>query len=275
VTLKELIKIAIEEDMPKGDVTTESLALPPKIGRARLVAKQDLFLSGTGAFEQTMLLLEPNLKLKWHFDEGDSVLKGQSLCTLFGDLLQILKAERVALNFLMKLSGISTLTNQFVEKIKGTSTKILDTRKTTPGYRELEKKAVVHGGGQNHRLNLSDAILIKDNHISVMGGITAAVKRVRANSQLPLEVEAATYDQVLECVDLGVHRILLDNMNNEQLKRACDVIPDSIQAEASGNMSLERVRGVAEIGVDFISVGALTHSANSCDVSLLFSWDEK
>lgn len=272
MTLLQLIQTALQEDMPTGDLTTESLALNPRSGRAYLKAKQDLILSGTGPFEQTMQILEPSVKVKWLFEEGHKVLKGQNICTLDGDLIQILKAERVALNFLGHLSGIASLTNKFVQQVEGTQTRILDTRKTTPGLRELEKRAVVHGGGVNHRMNLSTAILIKDNHISVMGGLPQAVERVASNSKMPIEVECRTLDEVKSAVKLKVHRLLLDNMDNETLKSALALVPDSIETEASGNMSLERVRSVAQLGVDYISVGALTHSAPVADVSLLFDW---
>lgn len=272
MTIHDLIKAALKEDMPFGDVTTESLAVKPKIGEAILKAKQDLVLSGSTAFEQTLLLLEPNLKIKWLFEEGDLVYKDQTICSIEGDLIQILKAERVALNFLGLLSGIATLTRKYVKAVEGTRCKILDTRKTTPLFRELEKRAVVHGGGMNHRFNLSDAILIKDNHITLMGGITEAVTRTRQHTNLPIEVEASTIEQVKEAVGLRVDRILLDNMNNETLKEARQLVPDFVKTEASGNMNLERVGGVAAIGIDFISVGALTHSAPCADVSLLFDW---
>lgn len=274
MNLQELIRAAIKEDMPQGDVTTESLALRPRQGRARLKAKEDIVLSGSMAFEQSMQALEPNARVKWHFEEGDEILKNQIICTIEGDLVQILKAERVALNFLGHLSGIATFTRRFVKQVEGTKTKILDTRKTTPAFRELEKKAVVHGGGVNHRMNLSTAILIKDNHISVMGGITKAVERVRAHSHLTVEVEASTLEQVQEAVSLNVNRILLDNMNNDILKQAVALVPAHIETEASGNMNLERVCAVAEIGVNFISVGALTHSAPCADVSLIFHWED-
>ncbi len=273
MTLIELIKAALKEDMPRGDLTTECLGSKPRNGRAVLKAKEDLILSGSLAFEQTVHSLEPNAKLKWHFEEGSSVLKNQNICSIDGDLIQVLKAERVALNFLGHLSGIATYTHQFVKKIEGTSTKILDTRKTTPTLRELEKRAVVHGGGQNHRLNLSTAILIKDNHISVMGGLKAAVDRVREHTSLPIEVEARTLSEVKEAVQLNVARILLDNMSNQQLTEALKLIPKSIETEASGNMNLERIRSVAELGVNYISVGALTHSAPVADMSLMFDWN--
>lgn len=272
MTTHDLIKAALKEDMPFGDITTDSLAVKPKIGEAILKAKSDLVLSGSTAFEQTLLFLEPNVKIKWLFEEGDLVYKGQTICSIEGDLLQVLKAERVALNFLGLLSGIATLTRKYVKAVEGTRCKILDTRKTTPLFRELEKRAVVHGGGQNHRFNLSDAILIKDNHISLMGGITQAVTRTRQHTSLPIEVEASTIDQVKEAVSLRVDRILLDNMTNEALKEARALVPDFVKTEASGNMNLERVGSVAALGIDFISVGALTHSAPCADVSLLFDW---
>lgn len=274
MNLLDLIRAAIQEDMPSGDLTTESLALSPRVGRAKLIAKQDLILSGTAAFEQTMHMLEPTAKLKWHFDEGDRILNKQIICTIQGDLIQILKAERVALNFLMHLSGIATLTAEFVKKVSPHNTKILDTRKTLPGYRELEKRAVLHGGGRNHRMNLSDAVLIKDNHITVMDGIQAAVSRVRSYTQVPIEVEARTLEDVQTCVELKVNRILLDNMNNELTAQCVKIIPPEIETEASGNMSLDRVASVAALGVNYISVGALTHSAPSADISLMFHWNE-
>lgn len=272
MALLDLIRAALQEDMPKGDITTESLAQKPRPGSARLKAKEDVSLSGTMPFEATLHTLDPNAKVKWHFEEGSVVLKGQNICTIEGDLVQILKAERVALNFLGHLSGIATHTRRFVTAVQGTGTKILDTRKTTPGLRELEKRAVVHGGGHNHRMNLSAAILIKDNHIALMGGMSAAVKRIREHTTLPIEVEARTLEEVREAVSLRVQRILLDNMDNALLKRALELIPDEIETEASGNMSLERVRSVAELGVHTISVGALTHSAPVADVSLIFEW---
>ncbi len=272
MTLFELIKAAIKEDMPSGDLTTESLAMAPKMGHAKLIAKQDLILSGSSAFEQTMLMLDPTIKVVWHFEEGQKILQKQIICTLQGDLVQILKAERVALNFLMHLSGIATLTRKFVDLVNPYGTKILDTRKTTPAYRELEKRAVVHGGGLNHRLNLSTAILIKDNHISMMSGITPAVERVRSYTDTAIEVEAKNISEVKECVGLKIQRVLLDNMNNDLLKQSLALIPPGMESEASGNMSLDRVAQVAELGVNYISVGALTHSAPSVDVSLLFDW---
>lgn len=272
MTLMDLIQAALREDMPHGDLTTDSLALTPRFGQARLIAKEDLVLSGTLAFEQTMLSLDPACRVQWHFKEGDLVLNKQIICHISGDLIQILKAERVALNFIGHLSGIATLTRCFVQQVNHTPCRILDTRKTTPGYRDLEKKAVVHGGGMNHRYNLSDAILIKDNHIMVAGGLGKAVERIREHTNEKLEVECSTLDEVREAVEKGVDRILLDNMSNEMTKQALDLIPEKTLVEASGNMSVSRVKSVAELGVDFISVGAITHSAPTADVSLLFDW---
>ncbi len=274
MTLTDLIHAALKEDMPSGDLTTDSLALAPRFGQARLVAKEDLVLSGAVPFEETMLVLEPSAKLQWHFKEGDLVLDKQVICAITGDLIQILKAERVALNFIGHLSGIATLTRCFVKQVEHTKTRILDTRKTLPAYRELEKRAVAHGGGMNHRKSLSDAVLIKDNHISVAGGLSKAVGRIRQHTGAPLELECATLEQVREAVGLGVERILLDNMDNELTKKALALIPAHVETEASGNMTLDRVGSVAELGVHYISVGALTHSAPSADVSLLFDWQQ-
>jgi nicotinate-nucleotide pyrophosphorylase (carboxylating) len=183
-SLLELIRAALREDLPHGDLTTESLALSPRWGRAQLLAKENLVLSGSVAFEESFRLLEPSVDIHWHFRDGDAVVKGQIVASLQGDLLQILKAERVALNFLGHLSGVASLTRAYVDKVRGTKTKILDTRKTLPVYRDLEKRAVRDGGGHNHRLSLSDAILIKENHVAVAGGITAAIERLKWNVRL-------------------------------------------------------------------------------------------
>lgn len=268
----DLIKSALQEDMPNGDVTTDSLGVPPRMGTARLIAKQNLVLSGHSVFEKTVTLVDPNAKMKWHFNDGDHVLLGQTICSLHADLVQLLKSERIALNFLMHLSGIATLTAQYVKLTEGSSTAILDTRKTLPGYRELEKRAVKDGGGLNHRMSLSDAILIKDNHIALVGGIEEAVRRVRQYSNLPITVEASSIKQVQECVTLGVSRILLDNFDNDTLVEALKLIPATIQTEVSGNVTKERVPFLCSLGVNFISIGALTHSAPSADISLLFDW---
>ena len=274
MTLSDLIEAALKEDMPRGDLTTDSLALVPRDGEARLIAKQDLVLSGTAAFEQTVLALDPTGRVQWNFKEGDHVLDRQIICLINGDLIQLLKAERVALNFISHLSGIATFTRQFVKAIEGTQTKILDTRKTLPAFRDLERRAVANGGGTNHRRSLSDAILIKDNHILVAGGVAAAIRRVRQHSSEKIEIEASDLAQVREAVESGADRILLDNMDNALISESLKLIPASIETEASGNMRLERVASFAKLGVTYISVGALTHSAPSADVSLLFDWQQ-
>ncbi len=271
----ELIKKAFEEDLPNGDLTTLSLQLGSVPGQAKLLAKQDLILTGTEVFTGCILYMDPEAKISWQFKSGDQVLKNQIIALVTGDLTLILQAERVALNFLCHLCGIATLTKQFVAQIRHTDTQILDTRKTTPGMREIEKQAVRDGGGTNHRMNLSDAILIKDNHIAAAGGIKDAIIRIRRATKRPIEVECKNIEEVQIAVQHDVQQILLDNMDVEMLKKCLKEIPKPIKTEASGNMTLNRVREVAELGVDFISVGALTHSAAYADMSLKFDWNLK
>ncbi|MCB0415953.1 MAG: carboxylating nicotinate-nucleotide diphosphorylase [Bdellovibrionales bacterium] len=270
MTIQQIIELAYQEDIPHGDITTNGLGLSQVTGKAHLIAKEDLVLSGKNIFEQCLKYISPHCELKWYFDDGDFILDKQTVCLIEGNMIDIIQAERVALNFLGHLSGIATLTKCFVKQVEHTKCKILDTRKTLPLYRSLEKTAVVHGGGQNHRMNLSDAILIKENHIEMMGGLSQAVKAIRSKGNLPIEVEVKTLEEVKMSVSLDVHRLLLDNMDNSKMKECLDSIPPTVQTEASGNMNLERVRSVAELGVDFISVGSLTHSAPCADFSLIF-----
>ncbi len=268
-----MIRQSYAEDIPGADITTDNLGIKNVIGDAKLVAKEDMVLAGRAAFEACVKYIDPDMRLNWQFKDGDFVLNKQVICWLRGDLLKLLKAERVALNFLGRLSGIATLTRCFVQEVHGTRCKILDTRKTTPLWRALEKEAVRAGGGQNHRMHLSAAILIKENHIRAAGGVSKAIAAIRKNTSEPVEIECLSMDDVDQAVKSGVNRILLDNMTTEQTRAAKARIPASISVEASGNMRLERVREVAETGVDYISVGALTHSAPSADVSLLFEWN--
>lgn len=272
MTLHELIIAALKEDMPAGDLTTDSLGKSSQAGIAYLIAKQDLILSGREAFNMTFAVLDPALSVRWYFQDGAGVLEGQRICSIHGNLINVLKGERTALNFLGRLSGIATLTRCYVDRIKHTKTKILDTRKTIPCFRDLDKSAVTHGGGYNHRRDLSTAIMLKENHIELMGGITSAVAAVRIKTEKPVIVETRSLEDVREAVGLKVNRILLDNMGNEMMAAALKLIPADIETEASGNMSLERVQSVAELGVNYISVGAITHSARCADVSLLFDW---
>lgn len=272
MTLNEMIKEAFAEDMPSGDATTDNLGLSEVIGDAKLIAKEDLVLCGRRVFDSCVKFIAPEMNLNWQFKDGDFVLRGQTVCWLRGDLLKLLKAERVSLNFLGRLSGIASLTRCFAQEVAHTKTKILDTRKTAPLWRALEKEAVRAGGGQNHRMDLSAAILIKDNHIRAAGSIEAAIRNIRQKTSEPIEVECSTIEEVRLALNERVQRILLDNMTTAQIREARGLIPSLIQVEASGNMTLSRVREVAETGVDFISVGAITHSAPNADFSLMFDW---
>jgi nicotinate-nucleotide pyrophosphorylase (carboxylating) len=272
MTLNEMIKEAFAEDMPSGDATTDNLGLTERIGDAKLVAKEDLVLCGRRVFDACVKFTAPDMNLNWQFKDGDFVLQGQTVCWLRGDLIKLLKAERVALNFLGRLSGIASLTRCFAQEVAHTKTKILDTRKTAPLWRALEKEAVRAGGGRNHRMNLSAGILIKENHIRAAGSIEAAIRSIRQKTSEPIEVECSTLEEVQAALNERVQRILLDNMTTAQIREARGLIPSLIQVEASGNMTLNRVREVAETGVDFISVGAITHSAPNADLSLLFDW---
>jgi nicotinate-nucleotide pyrophosphorylase (carboxylating) len=272
IKTEDLVRWALQEDLPFGDVTTEGLGLTQKSGRAVLRAKEDLILSGRELFEQTFRQGAPRTQQNWFFKDGQKLLKGQNVCSLEGNLVEMLKAERVALNFLGPLSGIATLTRKFVEEVYPLETKILDTRKTLPLYRNFAKKAVRDGGGHNHRMNLSDSIMIKDNHISMIGSLERAIEILRRETSKPIIVEVRTLDEVQRAAKMDVQRLLLDNMNIEMMKKAMECIPSNIETEASGNMTVDRVRSVAETGVTYISVGALTHSAPSADFSLLFDW---
>lgn len=270
--LNTLIQEAYLEDLPLGDITTDNLDKKDILGTVRVIAKSDLVLSGTDVFQRCIHHISPNTSIKWLFDDGDKVLKKQILCTLKGNLVEIIKAERVALNFLGHLSGIATLTNQFQQKIKHTHCYILDTRKTTPLLRDLEKKAVVDGGGKNHRRDLSDFAMIKENHVRIAGSLEQAITQIRSHTKKFLVVEAHSIEDVKICIQHNVDRILLDNMDIPTLSEALSMIPSTIETEASGNMTLERVAQIAETGVNYISVGAITHSVNTADVSMIFDF---
>jgi nicotinate-nucleotide pyrophosphorylase (carboxylating) len=274
MTIHDLVKLAFEEDLPSGDITTDHLDLKEKKGHAFLIAKSDLRLSGQEFFTESLRQLSPKTELKWYYADGDTVLKTQKVASLYGNLIEIIKAERVALNFLGFFSGIATLTQLYVSACEpGSNLKILDTRKTLSPYRPWIKKAVVDGGGENHRQNLSDAVLIKENHIRIAGSITKAVEQIRTHVKGFLEVEVTNLDEIKEAVQLDVQRLLLDNMTDEQIREALEIIPDKIETEASGNMNLARIRSLSRLqGLDYVSVGALTHSAPCADLSLLFEF---
>ncbi|MCB0355373.1 MAG: carboxylating nicotinate-nucleotide diphosphorylase [Bdellovibrionales bacterium] len=272
--IEELVLKAFQEDIPNKDITTEALEIPELNGRAQLVAKMDLVISGSDIFTNCMRFLQKNTEVKWYFKDGDHVLAGQRLATIIGDLTKIIQVERVALNFLGHLCGIANLTQQFVGKVSHTSCKILDTRKTTPTFRLLEKRAVSHGGGTNHRLNLSDGILVKENHIALAKGILPLLEKFKKKQISPITIEVKNLEEAKIACEYSVKRLLLDNMSNEQMAEIVKIKPPHVELEASGNMNLERVTEVADLGIDYISVGQLTHSAPCADLSLLFEWQD-
>jgi nicotinate-nucleotide pyrophosphorylase (carboxylating) len=263
------IKRALEEDIGTGDVTTDTIVPAHATLKGRIVAKQDGVIAGLEIAKHVMLALNEKVNFEANVKDGARVTRGTFLADLEGPARALLTGERTALNFLGRMSGIATLTRQFVDAISTTKAVILDTRKTAPGLRITDKHAVRLGGGQNHRTGLFDMVLIKDNHIDFAGSITTAVQRVRASgTQLEIEVETRSLDNVREALALGVERILLDNMSVEMMREAVSICAGRARLEASGNVSLDNVLEVAGTGVDCISVGALTHSPPVFDVSL-------
>ncbi|HEX2271946.1 MAG TPA: carboxylating nicotinate-nucleotide diphosphorylase [Pyrinomonadaceae bacterium] len=267
--ISHCIKRALEEDIGSGDVTTNSIVPAGASLHGRIVAKQEGVVAGLAVAAEVFRTLSEQIVFEAKVKDGSRVNKGDVLADVTGAARALLTGERTALNFLGRMSGIATLTRQFVDAVAGTNATILDTRKTAPGLRALDKRAVRLGGGQNHRTGLFDMVLIKDNHIDFAGSITAAVERVRASgTTLPIEVETRTLDNVREALQLGVERILLDNMRPEMMREAVEMTKGEAKLEASGNVTLENVLEVARAGVDYISVGALTHSPRVFDVSL-------
>jgi len=268
-TLERAVHAALAEDIGAGDVTTEAIVPEDAVGTAELLLKEPGVVCGLRAAESTFRALDPEVRFETLASDCDRVHEPPAVVArISGSLRAILTGERVALNFLGRLSGIATLTRRYADAVDGTGAAILDTRKTTPGLRALEKHAVACGGGRNHRFGLDDAILVKDNHLRAAGSVTRAVELVRGASELPVGVECETLDQVAEALGLGVDRILLDNMTPDELREAVSLTAGRARLEASGGVTLDTVRAVAETGVDEISVGALTHSAPSLDVSL-------
>jgi nicotinate-nucleotide pyrophosphorylase (carboxylating) len=265
----ELINRALDEDVNSGDLTTNLLIPASKRTTAVMIAKADGIIAGLEIAEMVFKKLDPQIQFKAEISDGDHVKKGDLICTIEGSYRALLTGERLALNLLQRLSGIATETGKYVEAVKGSKTKILDTRKTVPGLRLLDKYAVKTGGGTNHRIGLFDMILIKDNHISVAGGITNAVNAIRPNipKGMKIEVETSNLDEVKEAIANNVDIIMLDNMDNTTMKAAVILINGKAKVEASGNMNLDRVKEVAATGVDFISIGALTHSVVALDIS--------
>jgi nicotinate-nucleotide pyrophosphorylase (carboxylating) len=268
--LETLIRRALDEDIGSGDITTSCTVLPGAVGEGRIIAKEPLVLAGIDVTRQVFWAVDRKLKVNLPLKDGGRANEGDTVLGVTGDLAAILTAERTALNFLQRLSGIATLTRAFVDKVTDSRARILDTRKTTPGYRFLEKAAVRVGGGYNHRFGLYDGVLIKDNHIVAAGSISAAVKSAQQSRShtLRVEVEVETLDQLAEAIAAGAGAALLDNMDLETMAEAVRRTGGQITLEASGGITLDNVREVAATGVDLISVGALTHSARAVDMSM-------
>ncbi|SHE99992.1 carboxylating nicotinate-nucleotide diphosphorylase [Caloramator proteoclasticus] len=267
--IDEIIKKALNEDINYIDLTTEAIIDKNMKSTAKLIAKQDGIIAGTFVFKRVFDILG-DVVCTTNFEDGSLIKSGDVVCTLYGSTQNILIGERTALNFIQRMSGIATTTWQFVKKLEGTKTKLLDTRKTTPTLRILEKYSTSIGGAMNHRFNLSDGILIKDNHIKAAGSIKRAVDMVSSKYGYlkKIEVETETIDMVKECLECNVDIIMLDNMNIEDIKKAVSIINGKALIEVSGNVNLENIREVAEANVDFISTGYITHSYKSLDLSL-------
>ena len=265
-----LILSALREDITSEDVSTNSVMPESKAGEADLVCKQDGVICGLQVFERVFTLLDEKTKVEFFAAEGEQVKKGQLLGKVYGDIRVILSGERTALNYLQRMSGVATYTNEVAAYLKGTKTRLLDTRKTTPNNRVFEKYAVRIGGGNNHRLNLSDGVMLKDNHIGAAGSVKKAVEMAReyASFVRKIEVEVENLDMVKEAVEAGADIIMLDNMNHEQMRQAVEYINGRAQVEVSGNVTKENIAALSDMGVDFISSGALTHSAPILDISL-------
>jgi nicotinate-nucleotide pyrophosphorylase (carboxylating) len=265
----DLIDRALAEDVGSGDVTTTTLVPPDATGRATLTQKAPGVIAGLDVAEAVFQRVDPDLRWRGHAPEGEW-REGGLVAEVAGASRSILTGERTALNLLQRLSGVATMTARYVQAVEGTNARILDTRKTTPGMRTLEKRAVATGGGVNHRVGLFDAILIKENHSAMAGGVGEATRRALAAADgLLVETECSTLDEVREALDAGAPRILLDNMSTDELREAVELTAGRVELEASGGVSLDTVRAIAETGVDFISVGALTHSPPALDISLI------
>jgi nicotinate-nucleotide pyrophosphorylase (carboxylating) len=272
--IEKLITDALDEDIGIGDLTTSATIDGEKTGLGQIIAKQDGILAGIKSAITTFSLLDPAIHIDVLFKDGQAIKSGDIILDIEGNISSILKGERTALNILGHLSGISTLTAKYVDKIKGTKAKISDTRKTTPLFRELEKEAVRFGGGVNHRMGLYDMVLIKENHIEAAKGITKAVERCKnylneRHMDLKIEVETTNLKQVHEALACNVDQIMLDNMGLNEMRKSVNIIAGKAIVEASGGVSLENIKSIAETRVDLISVGALTHSAPAFDFSLL------
>ena len=269
--IRDIIRRALEEDMGEGDITSESTIPPQQVLTGTFIAKAPGIIAGLAVASETFKMLDKKIIFSQKISDGGTVLKGQIIAKVRGKGRALLGAERTALNFLQRMSGIATLTRSFVDAVRGTNAVILDTRKTAPGLRLLDKQAVVLGGGVNHRFGLFDMVLIKDNHIAAAGGITQAVTKVWAadKKNRPLEVEVKNLDELREALLLKPDRILLDNMDTQTMRKAVAITSGRASLEASGNITLRNAAAAARTGVDMISIGALTHSVSALDISFL------
>ncbi|MBQ2837054.1 MAG: carboxylating nicotinate-nucleotide diphosphorylase [Peptococcaceae bacterium] len=268
--MDQLIISALQEDISSEDVTTNAVMREAVQGEVDLICKQDGIIAGLDVFERTFKLLDKDTRVEFFCQDGDAVQNGQLMAKVYGDIRVLLSGERVALNYLQRMSGIATYTHNMVQLFEGTSTKLLDTRKTTPNMRIFEKYAVRVGGGHNHRYNLSDGVLLKDNHIGAAGSVTKAVQMAKEYAPFvrKIEVEVETLDMVKEAVEAGADIIMLDNMTVEEMREAIRIIDGRAETECSGNVTKENVERLTALGVDYISSGALTHSAPILDISL-------
>lgn len=266
----KFIRLALEEDINSEDVTTNSVMPGYQKGEVQLICKEDGIIAGLRVFERVFTMLDPQTKIIFDVKDGDMVIKGQHLATVIGDIRVLLSGERTALNYLQRMSGIATYTNQVAKLLEGSKTTLLDTRKTTPCMRIFEKYAVKVGGGSNHRYNLSDGVLLKDNHIGAAGGVKEAIQAAKSYAPFvrKIEVETENLDMVREAVEAGADIIMLDNMTKEEMAAAIQIIDGRAQTECSGNITKENIKVITELGVDFVSSGALTHSSPILDISL-------
>ena len=266
----ELITLALKEDISSEDVTTNSVMKEEKLGQVELICKQDGIIAGLDVFKRVFELLDATVEVDFYCKDGDSVNNGQLMGIVKGDIRVLLSGERVALNYLQRMSGIATYTNTVSKLLEGTNTKLLDTRKTTPNMRIFEKYAVKVGGGYNHRYNLSDGVLLKDNHIGAAGSVSNAVKMAKEYAPFvrKIEIEVENLDMVREAVEAGADIIMLDNMSTNDMKKAIEMIDGRAETECSGNVTKENINRITELGVNYVSSGALTHSAPIMDISL-------
>lgn len=266
----ELIMMALREDISGEDVSTNSVMREAVLGSVDLICKQDGIIAGLGVFKRVFELLDENVQIDFKCKDGDRVTKGQLMAVLKGDIRALLSGERVALNYLQRMSGIATYTSEVAKLLKGSRTKLLDTRKTTPNNRIFEKYAVTVGGGYNHRYNLSDGVLLKDNHIGAAGSVAMAVKMAKEYAPFvrKIEVEVENLQMVKEAVEAGADIIMLDNMTTEEMREAIKIIDGRAETECSGNVTKENIERIINLGVDYVSSGALTHSAPIMDISL-------